>query len=127
MAHKRVLISKESSSVKEYKKKLFELVHSGELIKIGIDGLYQLLKKEFSEATKGLTKKFLNQEIKNIIWTPSVLKELKRVIRYRLQSEEFRQQYFSYIPKEMWEKNPSFLRVFPICVFQRHLWRVLAG
>lgn len=110
MTHKRTLISKEPGFIKEYKKKLFELVHSGELIKIGIDGLYQLLKKEFSETAKGLTKKFLNQEIKNIIWTPSVLKELKRVIRYRLQLEEFRQQYFSYIPKEMWEKKSKFFK-----------------
>ncbi|MDP3730942.1 MAG: hypothetical protein Q8R34_00375 [bacterium] len=79
----------------------------------GVAHILTTINEEFAEKlSDGLqfTIRHLAQRINKLIWTPEVIREHKRAIRNRLPLDEFRQQYFSYIPEKRWKRQTKLRR-----------------
>lgn len=96
-----------------FEAKCRQLIQEGFLTRDnGLNQIIQNLNTEFAEklGRNQLTKESLAPKLPQLIWTPSVQRDLRRAIRNRLPLDEFRQQYYPHIPEKMWKNKVKFFK-----------------
>jgi hypothetical protein len=90
-----------------------QLVLDGALVgEEGLDGILKTVTAEFAEKfPEGvrLTKKSLASRVPKLIWTATVLNELRTHIRHRLPMEDVYASYYAWIPKRVFFAKVKFL------------------
>ncbi len=89
-----------------------QLVEEGWLMREnGEQQIVQAINTEFAEKlgkSNLLTEKTLVARLPHLVWTQEVQRDLRLAIRNRLQLDEFRNQYYAWIPEETWERKVKF-------------------
>ncbi len=108
MAKKKQAIKKTSIKHKKnvYDDRLAELIKLGALKSRGLDGLFQLIQKEFNSQVHGLTKKAFRLKVEQILWTKEVEGQLKDIVGHDLPLAKF-EEHYSYIPKKIIEEKAN--------------------
>lgn len=96
-----------------------QLVQEGWLTKTGgLQHVLQTVNTEFAVKlgkSSQLTKRALVAHLAQLVWTQEIQIDIRRAIRSRLlmdqsQIEEFRTQYYPWIPEKMWKRKVKFFK-----------------
>lgn len=89
-----------AKKAKPYDDTLKNLVQSGVLKSKGLDELFELIRTDFPDSTRGLTKSSFRDHIDSVTWTKEVESQLKNIVGHELPLNKFEELY-NYIPKKM--------------------------
>lgn len=91
-----------------YTSRLLELIASGQLKTKGVDGIFQVIQKEFNSQVHGLTKKSFHAKVNELTWTKDVDKALRDIVGHDLPLKKFAELH-SHIPMKMIEERARWL------------------
>lgn len=91
-----------------YDDRIKELVHENVLADKGVDEIIKIIKSEFGEAAKDLTKKYLDAKTEEMIWTKQTEDALRKVVGHDLPLEKF-SKYHKHIPEKSLKRKAKSL------------------